>query len=59
MTTYYKVNRYKDFRDGSVLVEGELLTKKEKDRYNYPDHWFTVITAEEDQTYWFFGARFI
>ena len=56
---YYKVNRYKDFSDGTVLVEGELLTKKEKDRYNYPDHWFTVVNVEEDQTYWFFGARFV
>lgn len=53
---YYKVKEYHDFSDGTVLVQNELLTSKEKG--NYPEHWFEPVEVKKEDIYWFFGARF-
>lgn len=59
MTTYYRAKEYRDFPDGTVLVKNELLTPREKEKSRYPDHWFERIEVDREETYWFFGARFV
>ena len=59
---YYKVkpeadNKYN--RDRSYFfVGGELLTKREKEKYCCPDAFVDPVEIKKTETYWFFGARF-
>lgn len=45
-------------KDGSILVQNELYTQKEKDKYDISDKYLQKIDVKKNQTYWMFGARF-
>lgn len=69
MNTYYKVKpefdglkiSYKT-RSGKIeyieLVANELFTTKETLNYNIPTKCTDIIKENENNIYWFFGARF-
>lgn len=56
---FFKVKEYHDFRDGRVLVERELISRRKVEKYNYPREWFEEVLVDLEDTYWFFGARFM
>lgn len=56
---YFKVKEYHDFRDGRVLVKRELITKRQIEKHKYPPEWFEEVLVDLEDTYWFFGARFM
>ena len=63
---YYRVKQSYDqapknpyFRDGNVLIAGELYTAREIDQLPFIyARAFEVVEIPKKQTYWFFGARF-
>lgn len=58
---YFKVKPEFDQRkrkDGSILVENELYTEREMNRYEIPVEYTEPIELNRNETYWFFGARF-
>ena len=44
--------------DGSILVQNELYTEKEVQRYKIPMSCVDKVEEERDSVYWFFGARY-
>ena len=56
---YFRVKEYHDFHDGRVLIKGELVTRRVLEKHKYPREWFEEILVNLDDTYWFFGARFM
>lgn len=58
---YYRVKKEYDQHkrdDGDILVQNELYTPKEKERYNIPDKCLEIVEVKKTDIYWFFGARF-
>ncbi len=58
---YYKVKPQHDNKrrsDGSILVENELYTEKELQRYKIPVALVDMVQIPKTQIYFFFGARF-
>ena len=58
---YYRVRKEYDQHkrnDGDILVQNELYTPKEKERYNIPDKCLEIVEVKKTDIYWFFGARF-
>lgn len=41
-----------------VVVEDELYTPEEIALYHLPKAWFRKIRVNEEDIYWFFGARY-
>lgn len=56
---FFKVKEYHDFSDGRVLVKRELISEREIEKYKYPREWFEEVIVDTEDTYWFFGARFM
>ena len=58
---YYRVKKEYDQHkrsDGNILVQNELYTPKEKEKYNIPDKCLETVEVKKTDIYWFFGARF-
>ena len=63
---YYRVNRQHYTGKGHELVEGELITHKEMEKYYpevFPLHYIkrgiiTEVSISSRETYWIFGCRF-
>lgn len=58
---YYKVPKHLDQHgttETHFLVEDELYTPKECERYNVPVDLLQPVNISRKSTYWFFGARF-
>ena len=58
---YFKVKQQYDNHhrnDGSILVGGELYTRKEKGKLNIPDRCVKAVFVPKRDTYFAFGARF-
>ena len=58
---YFKIKPEFDQRkrkDGSILVENELYTEREMNRYEIPTEYTEPIELDRKETYWLFGARF-
>jgi hypothetical protein len=59
--TYFKVLKQYDNNkriDGSILVQNELYTKKEIDKYKIDLSKVQEIEVNKNKVYRFFGARF-
>lgn len=56
---YFRVKEYHDFRDGRVLIKGELVTRRVLEKHKYPREWFKEVIVDLSNTYLFFGSRFI
>lgn len=58
---YYKVKEEFDQtqrKDGSILIQNELYTKREKELYNISDKMLNVVNINKNNTFFSFGARF-
>lgn len=58
---YFRVKKeYDNVRrnDGDILVQNELYTEREVDRFKIPQKYLAVVNVRKNDTYWFFGARF-
>lgn len=58
---YYQIKKEYDNKkriDGSIFVENELYTEKEKTKYNIPENYYNVVEVSKRNIYFFFGARF-
>lgn len=58
---YYKIKREygnKKRSDGSILVQDELYTEKEKEYFHIPKVFCEVVEVSKRKIYWVFGARF-
>lgn len=43
----------------SVVIENELLTEGELKRHHLPVRWFRKVSANKEDVFYFFGARFV
>lgn len=58
---YFKVKKEWDNyprKDGSGLIQNELYTEKEVQRYKIPASAVQQVNEKKNETYWLFGARF-
>lgn len=58
---YYRITADADQRprrDGSILVENELYTPEEIERYRIKPQFYEAVDVSESKTFWLFGARF-
>jgi len=58
---YYRITADADQRprrDGSILVENELYTPEEIERYRINPQFYEAVEVAEGDTYYMFGARF-
>lgn len=58
---YFKVKKEYDQYSKTklpILIEDELLTKKEIEKYNVPEKAVDPIEVSQKRIYWCFGARF-
>ena len=58
---YYRITADADQRprrDGSILVENELYTPEEIERYRIKPQFYEAVEVSKDKVYYMFGARF-
>ena len=58
---FYRVKKEYDNRkrvDGSILVQNELYTEQEVQRYKIPFGYVEKVEEKRASIYWFFGSRF-
>ena len=58
---YYKIKKEYDNKtrkDNNILIQNELYTEREKEKYNIPDKYCDIVNVSKNTTYFFFGARF-